>query len=480
MAAGPNLKDLAMKRGVEAMKALLARFARDTSGSIAIMWGLSAIVVIGMVGAAIDYSRAVNVKEVMAQELDGAVLAGARYLSSSTDTDKTKTQIVDTFSQTTERVLGDQATYGLTPDDITINQEAGTITATAKGAVQTAFMKILGIDMMPLAVTSQASFSDKYLEIALVLDVTGSMNDPAETEEVTDRWGRTKTVVVSTKIEALRTAAKELVDKLIPDDTSDRVRISIIPYSAGVQLDESLVKTATNGYSRKCATERTGDEEYTDASYTTEPIGDGSGVSQNAVLYAEGNSCPQSKILPLTNNRQTLLNAINALSANGNTAGQTGIAWGWYTLSPNWSSLWGGNSQPAAYSDEETLKYAIIMSDGDFNTYYKYDYACLYGNGYYCYNYSRDKYWYTEYSNNLSSERGRKTCDAMKNSSANSGHGINIYSVFLSADSGTQGEQTLEYCASGSDQFVHATDGQALVGAFVRFASDIQKLYLSK
>ena len=270
MAAGPNLKDLAMKRGVEAMKALLARFSRDTSGSVAIMWGLSAIVVIGMVGAAIDYSRAVNVKEVMAQELDGAVLAGARYLSTSTDTNKTKTQIVDTFSQTTERALGETVTYELTPDDITINQEAGTITATAKGAVQTAFMKILGIDTMPLAVTSQASFSDKYLEIALVLDVTGSMDE-------SDGNG-------STRIAALKSAATTLINTLMPDETSDRIRISIIPFSDGASLSSSMASLVTNGYSTHCVTERTGAQQYTDASYTSEYIGNGS----NLTMYYQG------------------------------------------------------------------------------------------------------------------------------------------------------------------------------------------------
>ncbi|MDJ0931669.1 pilus assembly protein [Breoghania sp.] len=156
------------------MRAFLARFSRDTGGAIAIVWGLAAIVVIGMVGAGIDYSRAINTKEIMVQELDGAVLAGTRYLSSSTDTDKTKTKIINVFPQTATLALGDEATYELADDDDVIDDSAGTITATARGSVKTIFMNIFGIDTMSLAVNSQASYSDKYLEVALVLDLTGS------------------------------------------------------------------------------------------------------------------------------------------------------------------------------------------------------------------------------------------------------------------------------------------------------------------
>ncbi|WP_170122036.1 TadE/TadG family type IV pilus assembly protein [Breoghania corrubedonensis] len=476
-----------MKPAVEAMKALLARFARDTGGSIAIMWGLSAIVVIGMVGAAIDYSRAVNVKEVMAQELDGAVLAGARYLSSSTSTDKTKTQIVDTFSQTTAQALGETATYELTADDISISEEAGTISATAKGAVQTAFMKILGIDTMPIEVTSQASFSDKYLEIALVLDVTGSM-------DWSDGSG-------STRIASLKSAATALINTLMPDDSSDRVRISIIPYSEGVRLSSSMASSVTNGYSTRCATERTGDQEYTDANYTVEALGNGSGLYMNMRpdywttndlpdLYTQKGTaygaCPYNEILPLTNDRSTLLSKINSLSAISGTAGQTGITWGWYTLSPNWNDLWDTDAEASNYDDDETLKYVIIMTDGEFNAIFdKTDVSkqsCSgRGRNRQCTT-TTGTYWYELYSDTstASADRAKKVCAAMKNSEANQGSGITIYSVYFNPDSNATAEATMESCATDSDKFTYASNGQALTETFVKYAQDIQKLYLSK
>ncbi len=133
----------------------------------------------------------------------------------------------------------------------------------------------------------------------------------------------------STRIASFKTAATALVNTLMTSDESDRVRISIIPYSEGVRLQESYALLATDDYSSKCTTERTGDEQYTDASYETEPIGNGSNVDYDDLPdgYSQSaGNCPSSYLVPLTNNKSTLLTAINNLSTNGSTAGQTDIA----------------------------------------------------------------------------------------------------------------------------------------------------------
>ena len=47
-----------------------------------------------------------------------------------------------------------------------------------------------------------------------------------------------------------------------------------------------------------------------------------------------------SEVMPLTSDVDALKAKINGLSASGGTAGHLGTAWAWYTLSPNWASLW--------------------------------------------------------------------------------------------------------------------------------------------
>jgi Flp pilus assembly protein TadG len=110
-----------------------------------------------------------------------------------------------------------------------------------------------------------------------------------------------------------------------------------------------------------CASERTGSQAYTDAAPT-------SGARVGRSYTDSGNPCPSATIMPLSSSRTDLKSAINALEDDGSTAGQIGIAWGWYLVSPNFSSLWTGSSTPAAYDAKKTLKVVILMTDGEFNT----------------------------------------------------------------------------------------------------------------
>ncbi len=107
--------------------------------------------------------------------------------------------------------------------------------------------------------------------------------------------------------------------------------------------------------------ERTGAEAFTDRPPTTAPVG---------WNYASPNNpCLDSELIPLTANKGAVLDAIDDLTATGSTAGQIGIAWGWYALSRDFG-MWSGTSQPAAYDTRDVSKIAVIMTDGDFNTSY--------------------------------------------------------------------------------------------------------------
>jgi hypothetical protein len=68
--------------------------------------------------------------------------------------------------------------------------------------------------------------------------------------------------------------------------------------------------------------------------------------------------------------RNTLRSAIDGLAAFGGTAGHIGAAWGWYMLSPNWTSVWPSDSDPRPYGND-VVKAVLLMTDGDFNTSYR-------------------------------------------------------------------------------------------------------------
>ena len=119
----------------------------------------------------------------------------------------------------------------------------------------------------------------------------------------------------------------------------------------------------TNVFSNSpCVSERTGTYAYTDDPPSSAYVGWN--------YPASGNPCLSNTIEPLTSDKTTLHDDINALTATGSTAGQVGIGWGWYMLSPNWASLFPTESQPAAYSTKNLYKIAVIMTDGELNSPY--------------------------------------------------------------------------------------------------------------
>ncbi|WP_292062320.1 TadE/TadG family type IV pilus assembly protein [Brevundimonas sp. UBA7664] len=110
-----------------------------------------------------------------------------------------------------------------------------------------------------------------------------------------------------------------------------------------------------------CVTERTGDNAYTDAAPSTARVG------RN--YPSTSNPCLSNTLKPLSNNKAAIKADIDLLSASGSTGGHVGVAWGWYAVSPAFSSLF-GSSAGAAYNTAETLKAVVIMTDGEYNSGY--------------------------------------------------------------------------------------------------------------
>lgn len=111
-----------------------------------------------------------------------------------------------------------------------------------------------------------------------------------------------------------------------------------------------------------CVSERIGSAAYSDASPGGAPVG--------LAYPGDDNPCLNSEIRPLTDEKQTLLRDIESYDAVGSTAGQIGVEWGWYMVSPTFGSIFPTDGQPDAYDAERRLKVVILMTDGEFNTPY--------------------------------------------------------------------------------------------------------------
>ncbi|MBI5264873.1 MAG: TadE/TadG family protein [Bradyrhizobium sp.] len=205
---------------VSVPRSLLARFASAEHGNIAVIFAIALIPVLTLIGAAIDYSRAVRARTSMQSALDSAALMVAKDLNAGTITEadiESKARLYfqglyvpkDAIYSTADI----RATYTAKDD-----KGASNIVMNASGYIYTEFMKLTGFQTMEFSTKSTSKWGDTRLRVALALDTTGSMSSDE-------------------KMPNLKSAAKTMVDQLSNlNHTTGDVYISLIPFSRDVNI----------------------------------------------------------------------------------------------------------------------------------------------------------------------------------------------------------------------------------------------------
>jgi Flp pilus assembly protein TadG len=181
--------------------------------------------------------------------------------------------------------------------------------------------------------------------------------------------------------------------------------------------------------------------------------------------------CPQ-EVLPMTNNKQALLDQITAMKAQGNTVINQGLEWGWNMLSPRWQGLWGGtmnaNSLPLAYNTHGMTKVVVLLTDGE-NT--------IDNSSHGAYWFLGDKVLGTNNSSTAVTKLNDKTtalCTAMKNK------GVYIYTIMLGTDAGTTSINLLKSCATATNYYFSSPSTSELGGIFNAIGDSLSNLRVSK
>ncbi len=223
--------------------------------------------------------------------------------------------------------------------------------------------------------------------------------------------------------------------------------------------------------SSTCVSERVGAERYTEARPSTAYVG--------RSYLDSSNACPSAAITPLTASASTLKAKIDQMRGGGSTAGQIGIAWAWYMLSPNFASLFDGAGKPGAYAPTETLKVAILMTDGEFNTPFRDGVIGLdAGSGSGALN--------THI--NLNSSNGDPFAQSVELCRAMHARGVVVYTVGfdLGSDTGKPNVidsalDVMEACATNKNtHFFQANSGADLKEAFRAIGRDITRLRIAR
>lgn len=143
-------------------------FLRDCRGNVAMVFALSALVVIGVAGGTIDMSNATRVRQNMQDALDIAVLAGVRA-----DEARMATVAGAVFNDNINTTGGDSIQQSYVPGTI----DGGTsLTGTAVFDSPTYMLKLIGMNDIKIGVTSTAvrNAAQDATPCVYVLDPDGS------------------------------------------------------------------------------------------------------------------------------------------------------------------------------------------------------------------------------------------------------------------------------------------------------------------
>lgn len=483
-------------------------FRRDRRGNVAVIFGLAAIPIVAATGIAVDYGRASMAHARLADVLDAAVLAvGAK----PSMTDAAATTVVTDW---VNAQLGESGTISSWTLD-SLAQSNGKITVHASAQVPTTLTKLIGVDSMPVRVLSEAIRSVNKLEVALVLDTTESMNQPA------------------TKMSSLKTAAKNLVARITADPKAD-VKIAIVPYGQYVNVGVANrnqpwisvpadYNTTTPGSCPDPITKETICDQYSTSTYSCQSLKDGvlvngtcttkTCIASHDVIYdppkqpkcSDPKTTPHtfsgcvgspaypknvsdddatrvypgyldltcgSPFTPLTATVKTVTTAIDALKAANDTYIPSGLAWGFNVLSSVTPITDAAPYDPTGRNLNPT-KALVLMTDG-LNTKLR-----------------------NTTTNTASTSFGRHDGNPAKNPDGTlktatqtntwtlelctniKAKNIEIYTVAFMVPDETA-KTMLQACASSSDNYFDAADATALLAAFGQIAEDMNNLRLTR
>lgn len=199
----------------------LAAFLSDRRGNVVILFAFMTTVLFLFVGGAVDYSRWNAVRADMVESMDAASLAVAQLAAndeSMTEADLKeygKHFFEENFNYENHLKPGWDINFDLADNAV--------ISTCITGDVDTYLLGVAGIDSLSIddcvEITKKGS---GRVELALVLDVTGSM-------------GWTISGDTKNKIEHLKDAVEELLQVMYGDKTtSSNIKIGVVPFNAYV------------------------------------------------------------------------------------------------------------------------------------------------------------------------------------------------------------------------------------------------------
>src|SRR5690606_18810747 len=149
----------------------LGAFRRDEEGAVAVLVAAAIIPLIGALGLATDTARGYMVKARLSQALDAAALAGGKNIF-GTDRDADIQMFFD--ANFPPGTLG----ADVSALAITVNADKTVLGISATATINTTFMRVLGLNELTVAASTEVSRQIDQLDVVLSIDTSGSMGSP--------------------------------------------------------------------------------------------------------------------------------------------------------------------------------------------------------------------------------------------------------------------------------------------------------------
>jgi Flp pilus assembly protein TadG len=462
------------------------RFARRDDGAITIFACFMIMIMFMVCGIGADLMRHEMERTRIQSVADRAVLAAS-------DLDQLATP---------EEVVRDYfAKSGMSDfvSKVTVNEGLNyrNVQVTAVTDLKTQFMERMGVPVLRVGALSKAEEKISKVEISMVLDISGSMES-------------------NNKMANLQSAAGVFLDTVLRPENRDLISVSVVPYSEHVNVGPLIASRLRVdnvhqfGGSAPWYGAPSGVNclEMPDSLFNTVVL-DKNRLYEQAQHYQWNSAtsdtvvdtvCPQyeyERIIPFSQNKAYLKQQVNKFRPRAGTSIFMGLKWGAMMLDPSFRSLTtsmaGAGSvdgvfsvRPAPYSDIETLKTVILMTDGQN------DRSFRIASGYYA-NSSHSKHWaetnFQWYLNRYVSSWQRSSWywqkytadqgDGLLNSVCNAAkaQGIVIWSIGFEVTD--HGADVMRRCASSPTHFFRV-EGVQISKAFEAIARQINQLRLTQ
>jgi Flp pilus assembly protein TadG len=452
--------------------AALKRFNRDSSGVVAIIFALAAVPIAGLAGSAVDYNRATNVRAVYQGAADAAALAAATSAASSFESRQQLARVM--FEANMPQAGHTLTSFQLLPHD------AG-YEVRATGSVDTTLLNIIGVDDIPVGVSSVANAAADPLEISFVIDASRSMTFGSRWDTAYD------------SLDNMLTALDQAIDNrddfnvtVVP--MGDRVNIGLdrIDWVEGFAEDLSQDNRGRRGHTNDEELEGVNDQGrrgLRDGEATEDLLSSGQwegcvqpreeGTTENPFLLTDAApselsfapfdhrgpsgtftdrefQCPVSIIGPSSDVYQ-IMRDLDEIEGAGTGRFDQGLAWGWRSVSPNWAGEWGRDDYPAQIGDAR--KVVVFISDGN-STMEDHEFD---GHSEWGYNNSGAAMF----------DNFALVCEDMKD------QGITIYTLYIEGN--PYADEYFLACATSPDHYFDVTRDDDLEAAFNTMATSLMQ-----